>query len=369
MADEQHVGEKTEPATPRKRQEAREQGTVARSQDLVTALVLLVAFLVVYFTSDLMLDQFSGVSLRSFTALGSERLDFEQSIEIGVACLWFILVFILPLAAGVMAIALAVNVAQVGFLVSTKSLSPDIGRVNPWKGLTRITSKRGLMRFVQGLFKLVIVGIVLWTGYLELVDGASAPNLFAVIHTDLRGAISLFLATVFSLGARATAALLILALIDLAYQRWQHSQDLMMTKQEIREEMRRMEGDPKLKERRRRIQQRLALQRMMQDVPKADVVITNPTHVSCAIRYAEKEMNAPRLLAKGADHVAQRIRELAIANGVPVVEEPPLARLIYQSTEIGQEVPPDLYQPIAEVLAYVFQLRRKGVAPTGGPRR
>ncbi|MGE3164241.1 MAG: flagellar biosynthesis protein FlhB [Planctomycetota bacterium] len=360
MAEDQDAGEKTEPATARKRQEAREQGTVARSQDLVTAMMLLAAFLVVYFTSDLMLDQFSTLSLRSYEALGSERLDFEQVVSMGVTCLWFIVIFIMPLAAVVLVMGIVVNIAQVGFLISLKPLAPDAGRVNPWKGLTRIASRRGLMRFLLGLLKLTVVGVVLGSGYMSLVNGQDSVSLFAIIHTDLRGAIALFMATVFSLGSKAAAALLVLALIDFAYQRWQHSNDLMMTKQQVQEELRRMEGDPKLKFRRRRLQQKLALQRMMQDVPKADVVITNPTHVACAIRYLEREMSAPRLLAKGQDHLALRIRELAVAHGVPVVEQAPLARLIYQSTEVGDEVSPDLYQPIAEVLAYVFQLRRRG---------
>ena len=221
------------------------------------------------------------------------------------------------------------------------------------------------MRLVFGVFKLVVVGTVLAQGFRSIMSGEGTENLLILLSLDPFGAFDFANIALFTLGMKAAGALLVLAILDYAFQRWQHEQDLMMTKHEVREELKRMEGDPKLKDRRRRIQQRLALQRMMIDVPKADVVITNPTHVACAIQYDEKEMRAPRLVAKGRGLLARRIRELAVEHGVPVVEKPPLARLIHDTTEVGDEVPPDLYKPVAEVLAYVYRLGHRVPSPAG----
>lgn len=359
MAQDSSGGERTEQATPRKRQEAREKGTVARSQDLTTAVLLLTGAVVAYFTVGLMVTQIGGVSRESFGGLATQRIDLESVVVLGTQCLKFLLYFLLPLGVSILVVGIGVNLVQVGFLVTTKPVSPDVSRLNPMKGFGRIFSRRGIMRFLFGLFKLIVVGSILVYGYMRVIEPESPENLLTLLHYDLPHVVEVFAGAVFSIGVEAGSALLVLALLDFSFQRWQHEQDLRMTKQEVRDELKRMEGDPKLRDRRRRIQQKLALQRMMHDVPKADVVITNPTHVSCAIRYDEAEMSAPRLLAKGEGHVAHRIREKAVEHGVPVVEQPPLARMIYQTTEVGEEVPPDLYQPIAEVLAYVYRLRRK----------
>jgi len=246
-------------------------------------------------------------------------------------------------------------------------LTPDIAKLNPIKGLQRIFSIRGLMRLAFGVLKLVIVAFVLYIGYRKLFDADSDGSFLVLLYVDLQQAIILANAALFKTGGMACIALLVLALLDFSFQRWKHEQDLKMTKQEVREEQKRMEGDPKLKERRRRLSQQLALQRMMQDVPTADVVITNPTHYSCAVRYKEDQMRAPRLIAKGADHLALRIRELAREHGVPVIEEPPLARMIYSTTEVGDEVPPELYNEVARVLAYVYRLGAN--RPTAGMRQ
>lgn len=359
MAGAESSGEKTEQATPRKRQESREQGTVAKSQDLNTAILLLSAFMVLFFVFSTLIERVMGVCMRSYEALAEERLDFDQSSFLLTQMTEFVLTTILPLSIAAAVVALLVNFMQVGVMFSSKPVMPDPNRLNPIKGLGRIFSKRGFMRFLFGLMKLTVVGAVLIHGYLQLIDREAEQSLYAVLHFDLVQTLAFTREAIFSLGMKAAVALLILALLDFAYQRWQHDKDLMMTKQEVRDEMKRMEGDPKLKEKRRRMQQRLALQRMMHDVPKADVVITNPTHVSCAIRYNEAEMTAPRLVAKGKGHLAHRIREKAAEHGVPIVEQPPLARLIYDTTEVGEEVPPQLYQPVAEVLAYVYGLQKR----------
>ncbi|MEM7234403.1 MAG: flagellar biosynthesis protein FlhB [Planctomycetota bacterium] len=352
---EEFAGEKTEPATPRKREEAREKGQVARSQDLSTAVVLLAAFCVVFAISERLLQGMSDILTRSFTHLGG-RLTFDSVLTYGVAGLSELVRLVAPMFVILFVLALAVNLLQVGWRISPQVLSLDLTKLSPIKGFKRIFSIRGLVRLAFGLLKLVIVGSVLYVAYLQIFDPDSDRNLLVLLYVDLPQALSLANVALFRTGGMACVALLILAILDFSFQRWKHEQDLRMTKQEVREEHKRMEGDPKLKDRRRRIAQQLALQRMMQDVPEADVVITNPTHFSCAIQYKENDMRAPRLVAKGQDHTALRIRAIARENDIPIVEEPPLARTIFATTEVGDEVPPELYAEVARVLAYVYRL-------------
>jgi flagellar biosynthetic protein FlhB len=359
VADEGDSGERTEPATPRKREEAREKGQVAKSGDLNSAVILLGGALVLYALAGRLAAGLSGLMAATWEGLGRSRLTRDSVVVEGEAGLLQLLALLAPVAGVLAAVALAVNILQVGFRVSWKPLEFDLTKLDPMRGAKRIISRRGATRLAIGLVKLGIVGWVLWDGYRDLILTPSDRHLSGLLHASVPGAVEYSVAELFRVAMRAGIALLVLAILDFSYQRWQHDQDLRMTKQEVREEMKRMEGDPKLKERRRRLQQRLALQRMMHDVPTADVVITNPTHYACALRYDEKSMTAPRLVAKGQDLLAHRIRELAVSSGVPVVEEPALARAIHRSTEIGQEIPPDLYQPVAEVLSYVYRASRR----------
>ncbi len=356
---EDHRGDRSEPATARKRQETREKGQVARSQDLTTAVSLLAAFLLLFFVAGSMLDGVDGLLRYSFGGLATGRVSFESVIYWGVRGSLRVAALLLPLALTVVATGLLINLVQVGFFMTTAPLGPHWNHLDPVNGFRRIFSRRGFMRFLFGVVKLAIIGTVLVQGFATMLSPAAEDSLLAVLHLDLAGALDHSHREFFQLGIRATIAMLILALIDFTYQRWQFERDIMMTKEEVREELKRLEGDPKLKERRRRLGQQLALQRMLKDVPKADVVITNPVHVACALAYDKESMGAPRLVAKGKEQMAHRIRELALAHGVPVVAEPPLARRIYESTEVGEEISHELYKPVAEVLAYVYRLGRK----------
>jgi flagellar biosynthesis protein FlhB len=258
----------------------------------------------------------------------------------------------LPFVACVSVASLAVNLAQVGFLWSTESLAPDPARLDPVAGLGRLASLKGLARLVGGLLKVSLVGAVVgWTLWNERRRLSDLGD-FA-FESVLGTAVDLM----FTLSFRAALALLVLAILEYGYQRWQYERDLRMSKQELREELKRFEGDPKVRERRRAIQRQLALQRMMQEVPKATVVITNPTHVAVAVRYLQPEMEAPVVVAKGAELLAQRIRETALEHGVPLVERRELARALYASVEVGREIPPALYQAVAEILAFVFRMK------------
>lgn len=352
-------GEKTEPATPRKRQEARSRGQVAKSQDLSTALLLLIAFCTFYYLSGSLLSSMSGIVTRSFLAVGDGRLTVENVIAVGSGGIAHVGTMLVPILAIFFVAAIVINLLQVGWTLSSHPLIPKPEKLSPIKGLQRIVSIRGLVRLGFGIFKLVVVGTVLWWGFADILEPQSSSNLLAFLELEPIKSFELGSLAMFKVGAQASVALLILAILDYSFQRWQMSQDLRMTKQEVREEHKNMDGDPKLKDKRRRMAQQLALQRMMHDVPQADVVITNPTHYSCAIRYDRESSSAPILLAKGVDYLAFRIRDLARKSDIPIVEEPPLARSLYGSTEIGEEVPPELYSEVARVLAYVYQVGRR----------
>jgi flagellar biosynthetic protein FlhB len=260
----------------------------------------------------------------------------------------------LPFVGIVLAAALAANLVQVGFLFTAQPLSPDFDRINPVSGFARLFSARGLVRIVAGLFKLSAVAVVvLWTMWAErvrLVELSGLP-----FEQILAVAVDLML----TLSLRAAAVLLVLALFEYGFQRWQHERDLRMSKREVREELKRYEGDPRIRERRRALQQQLALQRMILGVPGATVVVTNPTHLAVALRY-EKSMEAPVVVAKGAEQLARRIRESALEHDVPVIERKDLARALYRSVDVGQTIPAGLYQAAAEILAFVYRL--KGLA-------
>jgi flagellar biosynthetic protein FlhB len=352
---EERDEERTEPATPRRREEARERGQVARSADLSSALVLLAAVLALQFLGRSMI----GGLLASASAVleGFGSVDGEPGslmLHFGGAFTAVLFGF-LPFVGILLVAALVAGLGQVGFLFTGQPLVPDLDRINPVTGLGRLLSVRGLLKVVASLLKISVVGaVVLWTLWAErarLVELSGRPfEQIVGIATDLMLALSL----------RAALALLALAVLDYGLQRWQHERDLRMSKREIREELKRYEGDPRIRERRRVLQRRLALQRMMLGVPEATVVITNPTHFAVAVRY-EKPMDAPVVVAKGAEQMALRIRETAMEHGVPIVERQELARALYRGVEVGQAVPSDLYKAVAEILAYVYRL--KGFVP------
>lgn len=356
MAEEQYE-ERTLPATPRKREEARERGHVARSLDLSTALVLLAAVLAI----NLFGRPYFGGMLKSLeSALGGlDRFDVgpdDLGSVLGGA-LRLMLVSLFPLLAVTLAVALASGFLQVGFVFSLQPLTPSWDRLDPMAGLQRIFSRRGFVRLLQGLLKIAGVAAVLFlTVWAERHVLAGLPGVeFGVVVRYLAE-------IVFVVSVRAALALLVLAILDYAFQRWQYEADLRMSRQEYREELKRYEGDPKIRERRRAIQRQLALQRMMTRVPRATVVVTNPTEISVALEYQSGTMEAPKVVAKGAGHLALRIREVALENRVPIVQRPEVARALYKTAEVGQTIPYELYQAVAEVLALVYRLKGMGMA-------
>ncbi len=358
MPDE---GDKTEQPTARRRQEARSRGQIAKSQDLSAAVLLLAGLLI--------LEGFGGGLLTRLGRLTQFLLGCGDSpawtptemVALGRQSAEELFSLMVPMLLTFFAIAVVVSVLQTGLLFTTEPLRWSLDRLNPISGLKKLFSMQSLISLLINLAKLTVVGGVVYYAALDQLDRI----LFAA-GMHFSEMVQMAIGLLFSLGLRVGVVLLLLGIIDWFYQRFKHERSLRMSKHEVKEEMRRMEGDPLMKRRRREVQMQLALQRLRRDVPKADVVVTNPTHVAVALKYDAATMSAPRVVAKGEGYVAQRIREVALAAGIPVVERQPLARALFKLVEVGGEIPPHLYQAVAEVLAYIYQLsgQRSAAVPT-----
>ena len=348
------AGERTEAATPRRLQTLRSQGRVVRSVDLNTAVGLIAAFL--------LLQQFGGDSvhlLRSFLErnlvdISRGDLTTAATAELGRNTGIFFLGVMAPLLIFLPIVGIAIGLGQVGFLLSGHAVTPSFSRINPLEGMQRLFSTRSLVELTKTLLKAGLLAILLWNAYMQ-----SVPALAALGASDLLAAAPELGGLAMRLGLISAAGLLVLAGLDYLYQRWDFQRSARMTRDELREELRQTEGAPEIRARIRQLQRRMARGRMMAAVPTADVVITNPTHFAVALVYRSGEMTAPQVVAKGAGLVAQRIKELAAEHNVPVMENKPLAQALFKYVEIGNEVPADLFQAVAEVLAYIYGLRRQ----------
>jgi flagellar biosynthetic protein FlhB len=350
MADD--FGDKTEAPTPKRRQEAREQGNIARSPDLTAAVLLLSVIVMLDWYGPGLFGALKVVMEETLGGAPLQSRDAGDAIGALLPALRTVASAMAPLLIGVCMVAILVNLAQVGLFFNTKRLQPQLSALNPFKGLRKIFMGRdGLVHLGMSVLKLVLVGAVAYSavhGRLMLI--IAAPNFEFVQIFGLGADI------VYSIGMRIGAALLILAIIDYAYQRWNTEQKLKMSKQEIKEEMRRMEGDPQIKSRRRQLAMQRITQGIRANVPTADVVVTNPTHFAIALKYDSDTMHAPRVVAKGTDLLAMQIRQVAIENGIPILERPPLARALYRLVDVGHEIPEQFYAAVAEILAYVYEL-------------
>ncbi|MCH2595490.1 MAG: flagellar biosynthesis protein FlhB [Pirellulales bacterium] len=347
-------GEKSQEATQHRREQAREQGQVAYSQDLGSAALLVVGILLLQYWGAKILATAGDYMRDQLHSAGPLVVDNSDIISHSQKLIYTFGKAVLPVI-GLLALAgIASSVFQTGFLFVPEKLKPDFKRLSPISGLKRILSLTGAMKLSFGMFKVLVVSAVAGTVlYLRLEDVLFSGSLpvrdFGPFLTDIT------LSTALWVGI----ALFTLALFDFAYQKWKHEQDLMMTNQEVRDELKNMQGDPQIVARRKAVQRQLALNRMSDKVPKADVIVTNPTELAVAIQYDPETMVAPVVLTKGAGVLAQRIRRLALEHNIPVVERKPLARLLYKEVEPGQPIPDDSYATVAEVLAYVYQLKGK----------
>lgn len=352
MAEDSDL-ERTEPASARKLDQAREQGNVPRSRELATLAVLLASVGVIAVLGMFMLKGLNRVmhNTLSFDAgdVASPAMMGRNLMEAGVDGL----LLLLPVAGAVVVAAVAANVLVSGWVFSTKAITFDLAKLNPITGLGRLFSWNSVAELVKALMKggLIagVAGWMIWHQRDGILGLAVEPLDAAMVHF---GQITLltFLAAVSAFG--------LIVLLDVPYQLWHYHRGMRMTKEEIRQESREMEGDPQIKARIRALQREAARRRMMQEVPKADVVVTNPMHFAVALKYEEKTMSAPLVLAKGSQLVAERIKELARENRVPVVEAPPLARALHRHAEVGETIPGALFTAVAQVLAYVYQLNR-----------
>jgi flagellar biosynthesis protein FlhB len=267
-----------------------------------------------------------------------------------------------PFLLGMMLVAIVINLVQVGFFVNMEKLQPKLEQLNPLKGLKKIFGAgQGVVTMLMNLLKVSLIGIVVYSAVHDRMGQIAGSQLLTHEQIFALGAKILY-----DIALRVAVLLLVLAILDYAYQRYKIEKQLKMTKQEVKEEMKKMEGDPHIKARRRQIAQQRATQRLKQDVPTADVIVTNPTHYSIAIKY-EAGMTAPKVVAKGVDFLALRIREIAGESGIPILERPPLARALYKHVEVGQEIPEQFYSAVAEILAYVYELNGKAKRRTAIP--
>ncbi|MDP4179469.1 MAG: flagellar biosynthesis protein FlhB [Bacillota bacterium] len=346
--------DKTEKATPKRRQDARKKGQVLQSKEITSAFVLLFIFValrllgrymyneILYFTKTALLEYTKIPDL--YTLSGLTKLFILVAEEL------------IKIAAPIMAVALITGLiaeyAQVGFLFTFENLNFKFSRISPLSGLKRIFSLRSVVELVKSIIKLIIVGFVTYS-YIK----GEAGNIFTIMDMDAIGVGIYIGSTIINIAIRICIALIFVGAVDYIYQWYEFEKSLKMTKQEIKEEYKQTEGNPEVKAKIRQKQRQISMKRMLNDVPKADVVITNPTHFAVAVKYDAKVSAAPKVVAKGQDYMAQRIKEVAKENKVEIVENKPLARSLYSSVEVGQEIPQEMYQAVAEILAFVYGLK------------
>lgn len=350
--------ERSEEATPKKRDEARKQGQFPRASELIPAATLLLLLLAMRFAGAELLERQAQVLAGFLSAAGTtKQFGVEDITYYSFQAAWLLAPVILPLFAAIVTIALATGFMQTGMVLAAEPIKLDFSRINPLTGFQRLLSVDGLANMVKALVFIVVLGWVgakMIYGDLPAISALANVEVGDILHFTGQQASRLTIWTVATLGALAAA--------DYFFQRWRTETKLRMSRQEVKEEMREQDGDPLLKSQMKSLRAKMARRRMMSEVAKADVVITNPTELAIALRYRAGEMKAPKVLGKGAGFIAAKIREVARANGIPIVENKPLARLLYKEVEIDREIPEALYRAVAETLAYVYRLRRGGSA-------
>ncbi|UOE96480.1 flagellar biosynthesis protein FlhB [Alkalihalobacillus sp. LMS39] len=348
--------EKTEKATAKKREDTRKKGQVPKSTDINTALILLIVFLFLWLFGgrlgeklfQLLTHTFTQYLLMEITEQSVQSLFMELTVEtVGV---------VLPILVIAMLGGVISSYIQVGVLFAPEAIKMKLSKLNPIQGAKRIFSARALVEFLKSMLKISLVGTVVFT-----ILWINLDKVMILSQKSVGDAFSVIAQLAATMGVAVAILLLILAIPDYLYQRYDHEKQIRMSKQDVKDERKNMDGDPRIKSKRRQKQMEMAMSRMMQEVPNADVVITNPTHFAVALRYDGEKMDAPVVVAKGVDYVALKIKTIAKENQVVTVENRPLARALYSQAEIGSVVPEDLFKAVAEVLAYVYRLKNKEV--------
>lgn len=349
------TGDKSEEPTPHRLREARERGQVAKSREITTAFAMLLSYFVFKYFGEFMWREMTSMVASILEQIPNAK-DFSLSFVASVFLLGLrgMAFVVAPIFGVAFLAAFLAEALQTGFLFAADPLSPKLERLNPLEGLKRIFSLQGLVELFKSLIKILIVFYIAWIAIRD-----DLPYLVVLPNGQPWDAISLGGSICYKVAMRVGLFYVGVALLDYLYRRWEYMRGLKMTRQEIKEEYKRLEGDPMIKQRMRDMQRQVAYQRMMSAVPQADVVVTNPTHIAVALKYETKKMRAPVVLAKGERIVAEEIRMIAEEHEISVVENEPLARSVYRTTKVGQEVPPELYQAAAEVLAYVYKQKRE----------
>lgn len=357
FAQEGAGGEKTEEATPKKLEDARKKGQVAQSNDLVAAFVLLVFFLMLKVVAGWVGNSFKSVYYSNYNSISDivkDGFTANRTVVVLRQSLLSILKIGFPFLVSSYVISIVISIWQVKWKVSAEPLKPKLNKINPISGFKKIFSKDKLFEFVKSLVKLIILGAVVYVSLKE-----KWGYIVQFYDYTLEQAIWSLGTVIIEIGLKISIWFLIFSFADLFYQKKKFAKDMRMTKQEVKDEYKNTEGDPQIKGKIRQRMREAARQRMMQAVPEADVVITNPTHFAVAIKYDKDVSSAPVVVAKGADYVAAKIKETARENNVEIVENKPLARMLYFNVELGDEIPQEMYQMVAEVLAYVYRLKNK----------
>ena len=349
-------GEKTEPATDKKLRDARDEGKVAKSKELTAAFDLIVLFLVLKvfmsFVGEKLLGFFSYIYNRMPDFLNETQKDMS-SVTVRNFMNDIILQFLLtclPFFIFGVVVTILVSIVQVGWKVTTKPMAPKLDKFNPINGFKRIFSKDAIFELIKSVLK---IGVILYMAYSSIKSHQN--DIFILYELPLKRAVALVGDIIINTGLKISIVYLIVGIVDYIYNKHKFNEDMKMTKQEVKDEFKSTEGDPAIKGQQRKRMQEASQRRMMQDVPKADVVITNPTHFAVAIKYDADTNQAPVVTAKGQDYVAMKIKEIARDNNIRIVENKPLARMLFHNVELGAEIPPELYQSVAEILAMIYK--------------
>lgn len=358
FAQDGEGGEKTEDATEKKLKDARKDGKVVKSKELTAAFDLIVLFLVLKIFMSYLGDKMVGIytstfsSMHEFVEINQNGVSAQAATGVIYNALMQWMLMVLPFFIFGVSVTLLISIIQVGWEITAKPMEPKLSKFNPISGFKRIFSKDSLFELFKSIVK---IAVIFYIAYTSIKD--DADKLYILYEISLNQAVALVGSIILDVGLKIGIVYLLVGIADWVYQKRKFKNDMKMTKQEVKDEFKNTEGDPQIKGRQRRKMQEASQRRMMSDVPQADVIITNPTHLSVAIKYDPETGVAPRVIAKGEDFVAMKIREVAREHNIEIVENKPLARMLYHNVDIGAEIPPELYQAVAEVLAMVYHMK------------
>ncbi|MBP5564238.1 MAG: flagellar biosynthesis protein FlhB [Lachnospiraceae bacterium] len=360
FAKEGPGGEKTEEATPKKLEDARKEGQVAKSKELAVGFTLFAMFVLLKIWVTTLGNQFLTLFKSTYNLIPTLSSQMASGDTVWYFYTYFqrliirLVLYMAPFILVAVAVGFTTEIIQVKWKPTAKPLQPKFNKFNPINGFKRIFSLQSLVELLKSIAKIVLIGFLVYSTVRK-----QWPNILILLDLPILQGIGIMGNLVLNLGLKISAFYLIISFLDFAFQKWKFKEDMKMTKQEVKDEYKQSEGDPQIKGQIRQKMMQASRRRMMQDIPKADVVITHPTHFAVAVKYDADNFDAPIVVAKGADHVAAKIKEIAKENKVEIVENKPLARMLYYNVDLGQEIPPELFKAVADILAYVYKIQGK----------